>query len=217
MRAVRRARTRRASSCRWPIRIEASGIKRSWTRAWHWSSARRTRARSASTSCRRRLPTGLRQGWLYSRRWTTRSRITTGSTPYARTCWRWTATRPARWLTTAPPPSARRISPSSATSRGGRRRSTRSAEPLERPHDHVLPLGEMEERLALQLHGREPRRLDLGLRRPDPPRPVVDVGPRGPVVGVEAVTLGEEVLEGAGSGRRGRALAAVRRAHAYVA
>src|SRR3954469_5012419 len=105
----------------------------------------------------------------------TGSRITTGSTPYARTCWRWTATRPARWLTTAPPPRARRTSPSSATSRGGRRPSTRTAHPLERPHAPIRPLGEMEERVALQLHGREPRPLDFGLRRPDPPRPVVDV------------------------------------------
>src|SRR5579885_3146054 len=82
----------------------------------------------------------------------------------------------------------------------------RGSDPLERPGDDVLSLGDVADRLAAQLERRDRGEVDLGLRRAQQPGRMVDLGPVQPggVARVQAVPLGKEPLERVGRRRRGR-------------
>src|SRR5438105_15064058 len=66
---------------------------------------------------------------------------------------------------------------------------------LERPDEDVESLRVVQQRLALEGHRCDGLELDLALGRLERPRRVVDVGALVSVGRVEAVPLGQEVLE----------------------
>src|SRR4029450_4487517 len=72
-------------------------------------------------------------------------------------------------------------------------------DPLEPPDDDVLALGHVQERLSLELEPvrRHGVQLELRFGGPDAPRRVMNLGAvqAGPVGGVEAVALRQEVLD----------------------
>src|SRR3954471_9543618 len=94
---------------------------------------------------------------------------------------------------------------------------TRLAGGRRRPDDDVLPLGEVEERLAFDFHRKEACLVDRRLGRPDRPGPVVDVRAQPAAAPVEAVALDEEVLQRAGLGGERVAGRLVCRREAHVA